>query len=69
MGECESRVCKDKQCQKVLPVGYKHRYCEACRNKHAQLAKSVIKGIGIGAAAVVSVVGVIFTAGNINSKE
>lgn len=34
--ESDVRVCKNKKCQKVLPEGYKHRYCEACRNKHAQ---------------------------------
>lgn len=42
------RVCKNKKCQKVLPEGYRHRYCEACRNRHAQTAKNVLKGIGGG---------------------
>ena len=37
------RVCKNKKCQKVLTAGYRHRYCEACRNKHAQTAKNVLK--------------------------
>lgn len=37
--ESDVRVCKNKKCQKVLTAGYKHRYCEACRNKHAQTAK------------------------------
>ena len=44
--ESDVRVCKNKKCQKVLPAGYKHRYCEACRNKHAQIAKNVLRGIG-----------------------
>ena len=26
--EAEIRVCKNKKCQKVLPAGYKHKYCE-----------------------------------------
>ena len=34
--ESDVRVCKNKKCQKVLPAGYKHRYCEACRNKHVR---------------------------------
>lgn len=29
--EAEIRICKNKKCQKVLPAGYKHKYCEACR--------------------------------------
>ena len=48
----EIRVCNNKKCQKVLPAGYKHRYCEACRNQHAQTAKNVLKGIGAGVGAV-----------------
>lgn len=40
--ESDVRVYKNKKCQKVLPEGYKHRYCEACRNKHAQTAKNVL---------------------------
>ena len=24
--EAEIRVCKNKECQKVLPAGYKHKY-------------------------------------------
>lgn len=45
--EAEIRVCKNKKCQKVLPAGYKHKYCEACRNKHAETAKNVLKGLGL----------------------
>lgn len=33
------RVCKNKNCQKILPEGYKHKYCEACRNQHAHVVK------------------------------
>ena len=35
----EQRVCKNKNCRKILPEGYKHWYCETCRNKHAQNLK------------------------------
>ena len=40
----EVRVCKNKDCQKVLPVGYKYKYCEACRNKRTQNVKKKVKG-------------------------
>lgn len=42
----EVKVCK--KCQKVLPEGYKHRCCEACRNKQAQTAQNIMKGVGAG---------------------
>lgn len=67
--EDEVRVCKNKKCQKVLPVGYKHKYCEACRNQHAQTAKNVLKGLGAGAATVASVAVVVVTGGKINPKK
>ena len=63
--ESDVRVCKNKKCQKVLPEGYKHRYCEACRNKHAQTAKNVLKGICAGAAIAL----IVDTGGKINSKK
>lgn len=65
----EIGVCKNKKCQKVLPAGYKHRYCEACRNQHAQTAKNVLKGIGVGVGAVASVALLIVTGGKINPKQ
>ena len=63
----ELKVCKNKNCHKVLPAGYKHRYCEACRNQHAQMAKNLLKGIGAGAATVASVALVVITDGKRNS--
>lgn len=65
--ETEIRVCKNKKCQKVLPAGYKHKYCEACRNKHAETAKNVLKGLG--AATVASAAIVVVTGGKINPKK
>lgn len=65
--EAEIRVCKNKECQKVLPAGYKHKYCEACRNKHAETAKNVLKVLGAGAATVARVV--VVTGGKINPKK
>lgn len=65
----EARVCKNKNCQKILPIGYKHRYCEACRNQHVQKMKKGLKVIRNGAATVLSVAVVVVTSGKINSKK
>lgn len=67
--EYDVSICKNKKCRKVLPIGYKHKYCEACRNKQAQTAKNISKSIGVGAATVLSVVVVIVTGGKINPKK
>ena len=67
--EAEIQVCKNNKCQKVLPAGYKHKYCEACRNKHAETAKNVLKGLGVGVATVASVAVVVVTGREINSKK
>lgn len=67
--EAEIRVCKNKKCQKKLPAGYKHKYCEACRIKQAETAKNVLKGLGAGAATVASVAIVVVTGGKINLKK
>ncbi len=53
----ENRVCKNKKCRKPLPEGYKHRYCENCRTKHAECLKNAGKtvlslGIAIGGTAL-----------------
>lgn len=39
----ENKVCKNKKCLKPLPEGYKHKYCEACRNQQAQKVKNGFK--------------------------
>lgn len=67
--ENEIRVCKNKKCQKVRPVGYKHKYCEAGRNQHAQIAKNVLNDIGAGTATVASVAVVVVISGKINPKK
>ena len=54
----EARVCKNIKCQKVLPEGYKHRYCEACRNLHANNAKKALK---IGTAVVTSAFAIVLS--------
>ena len=62
-------VCKNKKCQKILPADYKHKYCEACRNQHAQTAKNVLKGVGAGAVSLAGVAVVVITGGKINPKK
>lgn len=67
--DSEERVCKNKKCHKVLPAGYKYKYCEACRNMHAHTAKNVLKGIGAGATTVASVAVFVITAGTGKVEE
>ncbi len=52
------KKCKNKKCKRSLPNDYKHKYCEACRNKHAEN----INKFGKGALAVVAAVGSIAVA-------
>ena len=67
--ENEIRVCKNKKCQKPLPEGYKHRYCEACRNQHAQAAKNAGKVVLGAASTLASIAVVVVTKGKINPKD
>jgi len=39
----EIKKCKNKKCQRTLPEGYKHRYCENCRNEHTKRVKDIGK--------------------------
>lgn len=39
----ETKLCKNKNCQKPLPEDYKHKYCEACRNKRFDKIKDGTK--------------------------
>lgn len=55
----EQKMCKNKKCQRILPEGYKHKYCENCMGKGAGVAKNVMKG----AAALGSVVLLVVTQG------
>lgn len=61
--ETAVRVCKNKKCQKVLPLGYKHKYCEACRNQQVEnvknIGKVVLGGVGAIASVVVAVVSIV----------
>ena len=62
------RVCKNRKCKKVLPAGYKHSYCEACRNRHAHTVKNALKGL-VGAATLGGATLFIISGGKINLKN
>ena len=62
------KKCKNKKCQRPLPEGYKHKYCENCRNEQAQKAKNFGKGaLGVVATAG-SIALAIITKGKIDPK-
>ena len=46
----ESEIKRCKKCNKILPMNYEYKKCEACRNQNAH----VIKKAGKGACAVVT---------------
>lgn len=66
MNRSEIRVCRNKNCQRELPLGYKHRVCEACRNQQVQKAKAALNGIGAGVVAVGIVAVYLLTNGKID---
>ncbi len=63
------RKCKTRKCQKILPAGYKYKYCEACRIQHAQTVKKVFKGVGAGAATVAGFALVMVSGGKIDLRK
>lgn len=65
----ENKLCKNKKCMKPLPVGYKHKYCEACRNQQAQKVKNGLKTAAGVAGTVACFAVTIVTAGKINPKK
>ena len=65
----ENRVCKNKKCLKPLPEGYKHKYCEACRNQQAQKVKNGFKAAASVAVTVACVVVTVVTAGKVKPKN
>lgn len=48
----EQRKCKNKKCQRPLPDGYKHKYCENCRNEQAKHFKDACK-VALGVAVMI----------------
>ena len=65
----ENGVCKNKKCLKPLPEGYKHKYCEACRNQQAQKVKNGFKAAASVAGTVACVVVTVVTAGKVKPKN
>ena len=37
----EQRECKGKNCTRILPKGYKYKYCEQCRGKQVGIVKKI----------------------------
>lgn len=50
----EEKKCKNKKCQRVLPEGYKYKYCEQCRIKRTEKVKNAGKSILATAATVIT---------------
>ena len=65
----EQKKCRNKKCQRPLPAGYKHKYCENCRNEHVKN----LKEYGVGLLSVGMLVGgtaiVVVTKGKINPLD
>ena len=61
----EQKRCKNKKCQRILPEGYKHKYCENCRNEYAKQIKEGCKG-ALGLALTVGLA--VITKGKIDIK-
>lgn len=57
--------CKNKECNKVLPLGYKNQYCESCMNKQAHGIKKFLGGVG----AVLSVTALVIKRGKFGRKK
>ncbi len=57
----EEKICKNKKCNKILPKDYKYKYCEACRNTHANNTKNALKIVlsaaGVAVLAVAKIAG------------
>lgn len=62
-------VCKNKKCKRVLPEGYKHKYCENCRNERAKRFKDGCKGVAGVAAGIGVVVVSVVTKGNVKLSK
>ena len=40
------KKCKNKKCQRILPEGYKHKYCDISRIVQKKKIKTTLKGFG-----------------------
>lgn len=44
MEDQEIEYCKNKHCNRPLPNGGKHKYCEVCRNRKVKKLEDIGKG-------------------------
>lgn len=65
----DSELKHCRKCGKELPVGYKHKLCEACRNKNAHVVKKTLEVIGAGAATVAGVAVFVISGGKVNLRK
>ena len=65
----ESKKCKNKKCQRQLPEGYKHQYCEKCRNEQVNRIKDTGKAVLSVAILIGGTVLTIATKGKIKPKD
>ena len=65
----EQKKCKNKKCQRPLPEGYKHKYCENCRNEQAKQVKEVGKAALSLAVLIGGTVVTVATKGRINPNK
>ena len=65
----EQKKCKNKKCQRPLPEGYKHKYCENCRNEQAKQVKEVGKAALSLAVLIGGPVVTVATKGRINPNK
>lgn len=64
-----NKRCKNKKCQKILPEGYKHFYCENCINEHVKVAKNIGKVVLSTTVLVAGTAVSIATKGKINLRK
>ncbi len=65
----KQNVCRNKKCMKHLPDGYKHKYCEACRNQQVHTLKKGLKAAAGVTGTVACLVVTVMTAGEIDLKK
>lgn len=65
----EVKKCINKKCQRPLPEGYKHKYCENCRNERVNSIKNTGKAVASFAVLVGGTAITIATKGKINPKK
>ena len=55
----ESEIKRCEKCNRILPMNYKYKKCEACRNQKAHIIKIAGKGVVTLATGVVAVATII----------